>query len=289
LIQKKYELFIGCKKDAIFGPAIVFGMGGVAVEVFDDINVGLPPLNMGLAQRLIEGTRIYQLLKGFRGIKPVDISSIQFLLYKFSYLVMDFPEIKELDINPFVVDELGGVVLDAKIILDKSVFDKPIKPYSHLVISPYPKELINSVTLKNGINVILRPIKPEDELLEAEMFSHFSPETERFRFFSPIKDITHDLLIRYTQIDYDREIAIIAESQIDNKNKMLGVVRIISDGYQETGEFAIVVADPWQGQGLGSILMDDRASSTQSLILPDISSAGATKSIYIFSSQSQIM
>jgi acetyltransferase len=116
--NKKYELLIGSKKDPIFGPVIVFGMGGVAVEVFNDTNVGLPPLNMALAMRIIEDTKIFKLLKGYRGMQGVDICAIQFLLYKFAYLVMDFPEIKEVDINPFAVDEEGGVVLDAKIVLD---------------------------------------------------------------------------------------------------------------------------------------------------------------------------
>lgn len=255
-ISKKYELFIGCKKDSIFGPAIVFGMGGVAVELYNDVTVGLPPLNMSLAMRMIKGTKVYKLLSGFRGATPVDISVIQFLLYKFSYLVMDFPEIKEVDINPFGIDEKGGIVLDAKIILDESVVHSEIRPYSHLVISPYPSNYVKSVTLPSGKNITLRPILPEDEPMEAEMFTHFSHETQRFRFFTRIKDITHQLLIRYTQIDYDREIAIIAQEDIDGKKLMLGVARLIADPYRETAEFAIVVADPWQKIGLGSVLMD---------------------------------
>jgi acetyltransferase len=197
MVPKMYELFVGCKKDPIFGPAIVFGMGGIAVELFHDTTVGLPPLNMALAMRMIEQTKVYKLLKGFRGTAGIDIEVVQFLLYKFSYLVMDFPEIKEIDINPFGVDKQGGMVLDAKIILDEVVIHAPIKPYSHLV----------------GSKITLRPIRPEDEPMEAEMFTHFSEETQRFRFFTRIKDITHHLLIRYTQIDYDREIAIIAQKE----------------------------------------------------------------------------
>jgi acetyltransferase len=256
MIPKKYELFIGCKKDPIFGPAIVFGMGGIAVELFNDVTVGLPPLNMALAMRMIQKTKVFKLLSGFRGTTGIDVSAIQFLLYKFSYLVMDFPEIKEIDINPFGVDEHGGMVLDAKIILDEEIIRKPIKPYSHLVISPYPSKYIKQVKLKSGADVILRPIRPEDEPMEGEMFTHFSEETERFRFFTRIKDITHQLLIRYTQIDYDRELAIIAEITQNSSKKMMGVARVIADPYGETAEFAIVVADPWQHQGLGGILMD---------------------------------
>ncbi|MEK9181078.1 MAG: bifunctional acetate--CoA ligase family protein/GNAT family N-acetyltransferase [Patescibacteria group bacterium] len=256
MLSKKYELLIGCSKDPIFGPAIVFGMGGVAVDVFRDVRVGLPPLNMALAMRIIEETKIYNLLKGYRGMSGVDIPAIQFLLYKFAYLIADFPEIKELDINPFAVDSNGGVVLDAKIILDREVVGKKIKPYSHLVISPYPKEYLEEFQLKSGQMVLLRPIRPEDEPMEAEMFKAFSEATQRFRFFGLINEVNHQLLIRYTQIDYDREIAIIAETDENGIKKMAGVVRLIADAYNETAEFAIVVADPWQNQGLGNKFTD---------------------------------
>jgi acetyltransferase len=256
MASKKYELLIGCKKDPVFGPAIVFGMGGVAVEVFKDTTVGLPPLNMALSMRLIEGTKIYNLLRGHRGMPGVDIRAIQFLLYKFAYLVMDFPEIQEIDINPFAVDEKGGIVLDAKVILDRDVIATPVKPYSHMVISAYPREYVTTFKMKNGQTALLRPIRPEDEPLEAEMFTRFSDQTQRFRFFTRLKDITHELLVRYTQIDYDREIAVIAEVKERKKKKMAGVVRLIADPYNLNAEFAIVVADPWHGQGLGNKLAD---------------------------------
>lgn len=255
-IAKKYELLIGCKKDPLFGPAIVFGMGGVAVEIFKDINVGLPPLNMSLARRLIEETKIYKLLRGYRGMPGVDIGSIQFLLYKFAYLVADFPEIKEIDINPFAVDENGGIVLDAKVILDKRTAEKEIKPYSHLVISPYPKEYIGRFKMKNGKTALLRPIRPEDEPLEAALIKTFSKETQRQRFFGQIKDITHEMLVRYTQIDYDREMAIVAEITEKGQKKFAGVSRLIADSYGETAEFAVAVGDPWHFQGLGRKLTD---------------------------------
>lgn len=256
MVNKKYELFIGSKKDPLFGPVIVFGLGGIAVEVFKDINVGLPPLNMWLAQKLIEETKIYRLLKGYRGREGVDISSIEFLLYKFAYLIMDFPQIGELDINPFAVDENGGVALDVKVVLDKNIIGRKVKPYSHMVISPYPREYTSEIVTKNGMKVTLRPIRPEDEAMEREMFTHFSEETERFRFFSQIKDVSHRFLTQYTQIDYDREMAIIAELDENGRKRMLGVSRIIGDPYNENAEFAMVVADPWQKQGLGSNLMD---------------------------------
>lgn len=252
---KRYELFIGCKKDPIFGPTIVFGMGGIAVEVFHDVTVALPPLNMALARRMIERTKIFKLLNGYRGAPQIDINFIQFLLYKFSYLVMDFPEIKEIDINPFGIDEHGGLVLDAKIILDETIRYDPEAPYKHLVISPYPSQYIKKVVMPDGKHITLRPILPEDEPMEAEMFTHFSEETQRFRFFERIKDISHEMLIRYTQIDYDREIAIIAEDTTEKQKHMLGVARIIGDAYGENAEFAIVVADPWQKEGIGNLLM----------------------------------
>jgi acetyltransferase len=256
MVSKKYELLIGSKKDPIFGPVIVFGMGGVTVELFKDLNVGLPPLNMALAMRLIEDTKMYKLLKGYRGMEGVDINTIQFLLYKFAYLIMDFPEIKEVDINPFVVDKEGGVVLDAKVILDEAVIAKPVKPYSHLVISPYPEEYNYSYALEDGRAVNIRPIKPEDEPLEREFFKDLSRQTQYYRFFGFIKDVNHDMLVRYTQIDYDREMALIATLEEDGENKMVGVVRLVGDANNENAEFAIVIADPWQGLGLGNHLAD---------------------------------
>jgi acetyltransferase len=256
MMKKRYEILIGCKRDPIFGPAIVFGMGGVAVEVFKDTKIGLPPLNMALSMKMIEDTKVYKLLKGYRGMPGVDISALQFLLYKFSYLLADFPEIKEVDINPFAIDEYGGIVLDAKVVLDKTIRTKDLKPYSHLVISPYPKEYISEFKLNDKTKVIIRPIKPEDEPLEGEMFTTFSKETERHRFFGEIKEITHELLQRYTQIDYGREMALIALVNKNKGQKMIGVVRLIGDPFGEKAEFAIVVGDPWQKQGLGSHFTD---------------------------------
>jgi acetyltransferase len=260
MVNKKYELIIGSKKDPIFGPVIVFGMGGVAVEIFKDLDVGLPPLNMVLAKRLIEDTKIYKLLKGYRGMKGADIEAIQYLLYKFAYLVMDFPQIKEIDINPYVVDHTGGVVLDAKIILDEKVNPESIKDYSHLVISPYPQELISTWETEDGDEVLFRPIKPEDEPLEKELFERISKQTEYFRFFGYFGALTHERLTRFTQIDYDREIALVAVVKKDNKKQIVGVVRLVCDANNESAEFAILVADQWQGKRMGnkfmSLIMD---------------------------------
>jgi acetyltransferase len=253
MLQKRYELLIGSKKDPIFGPVIVFGMGGVAVDVFKDTNIGIPPLNMSLAQQLIDGTKISTLLKGHRSTKAVNVAAIQYLLYKFAYLVMDFPEISEMDLNPLAVDERGGIVLDAKIILDEKVAGKTVKPFSHMVIRPYPSDYEKTVLIRRGRSVLLRPIRPEDEPMHEEMFRTFSAETRRFRFFGPVKE-SHEMLARYTQIDYDREMAIIAELDEGGRKKMAGVVRLIADPYNETAEYAIVIGDPWHKLGLGTIM-----------------------------------
>jgi acetyltransferase len=182
------------------------------------------------------------------------VAAIQFLLYKFAYLVTDFPEIREMDLNPFVVDEHGGVVLDAKIVLDEEMAGKAARPFSHMVIRPYPTEYEKPVQLKNGSPVLLRPIRPEDEPMEAELLNSLSAEAKRFRFFAPVKEATHEMLIPYTQIDYDREIAIIAEVAGDSGKQMAGVVRLIADAYNETAEYAIVVGASWEGQGLGTTM-----------------------------------
>jgi acetyltransferase len=256
MIQKRYEILIGAKKDPILGPVVVFGSGGILVELFKDTNMGLVPLNMVLAKRIMENTKVYELLKGYRGMPGVDLKSIQFLLVKFAYLLMDFPQIKEVDINPYVVDENGGLALDAHIVLDENWTSEHKIPYEHLVISPYPTQYERAFTMKNGQKVLLRAIRPEDEPMEEAMFEQLSRQSIYFRFFGYLPRVDHELLIRFTQIDYDREMAIIAVTEEEGKKKMIGVVRIISDPWNETAEYAIVVADPWQGNGLGTALTD---------------------------------
>ncbi|HTX86630.1 MAG TPA: bifunctional acetate--CoA ligase family protein/GNAT family N-acetyltransferase [Candidatus Nanoarchaeia archaeon] len=268
MTKKRYELLIGCKKDEIFGPAIVFGMGGVAVEVFRDTAVGLPPLNMSLALKMIQETKIYRLLEGYRGMPGVDIEAIQFLLYKFAYLVSDFPEIKELDINPFAVDENGGVVLDAKIILDEKVLGVRHAPYSHLVISPYPKDFETTIMVKSpkgkSTKVFVRPLRPEDEELVAGFFRHLTPASQKDRYLQVIKKIDHEFLLRFTQNDYDREIGLEAEIDTGKKPQMVGAVRLICDPYNENAKLSVVLIDSWQGKGLGSQLVDHMLSIAKS-------------------------
>ncbi len=252
----KFELIIGARKDDLFGPIIVFGMGGTMFDVYQDFSFGLPPLNMAQTRRIIEDTKIYKILKGYKGVKGVDIEKLQFLLYEFSHLVADFPEIKELIINPYSVDCELGAALDAKVVLDSSITGNEgnIEPFSHLVIAPCPDKYTYNYTMRDGTDVLIRPIKAEDEPLERDMFSYFSRETQYFRFMGYIKDTTHDMIVKFTNIDYDREMALVAEINRDGRRKMIGVVRIVNDIGNEATEYAIVVADPWQGKGLGSEL-----------------------------------
>lgn len=186
----------------------------------------------------------------------VDIEAIQFLLYKFAYLVSDFPEIKELDINPFSVDEKGGVVLDAKIILDEKFLGAKLKPYAHLVISPYPKEYETTMVIKGGKKVFVRPSRPEDEELVAGFFRQLSPASQKDRYLQVIKKVDHEFLLRFTQNDYDREIGLEAEISAGRKSEMIGAVRLAADPYNETAKLSVVVVDRWQNKGLGSRLVD---------------------------------
>ncbi|MEL7120165.1 MAG: bifunctional acetate--CoA ligase family protein/GNAT family N-acetyltransferase [Bacteroidota bacterium] len=258
MVFKDYELLFGAKKDDVFGPVLIFGRGGVAVEVFKDTKLGLPPLNMSLAKRIIKQTNIYNLLKGYKKVAGINLDELEFMLCKFAYLVMDFPEIKEIDINPFVADAMGGLVLDAHIFLDSNLPIAKTKTYGHLAISPYPeRKYSKNILSKKGLNVLLRPIKPEDEPLMEKMLEDSSSRSLYLRFFGQIPKVTHTWLTRFTHIDYDRELAIVAEIETEENGKeIMGVVRIIEDAWGETAEYAILIADKWQGQGLGSALTD---------------------------------
>jgi acetyltransferase len=254
MIRKKgYELLIGSKKDPQFGSVIVFGMGGTAVELFKDISVGFPPLNRVLARRIIERTAIYR--HAASGGNSFDLKLLEEILAKFSQLVIDFPEIKEMDINPLFADENNVVAVDARIMIDSERILQDVHPHEHLVMAPYPNKYVTKWKLKDGTPVVLRPVKPEDETLFQELFKSLSEDTMRFRFFQIIKDVTHEFLTRLCNIDYDREMAIVAETQQDKK-RIIGAVRLIAEPGRNSGEFAVVVGDEWQGQGLGSKLLD---------------------------------
>lgn len=251
-----YEVIIGAKTDPIFGPVILFGMGGIGVEVFKDVSVGLPPLNQTLARRVIEETKVYQLLKGYRNMSPANMKMLEEIMVRFSQMLVDFPQIKEVDINPLFINEKEAVALDARIAIDKERVARRFEPHEHLVISPYPKKYETFWKLRDGRAVLLRPIKPEDEPMWLEMFQRFSRESIRYRFFQIISETPHEVRVRYCNIDYDREIAIVAELTEDGQRKILGVARLSIEPDGKTGEIAFIVADPWQQQGLGGKLLD---------------------------------
>lgn len=252
-----YELIIGSKKDPHFGPVIIFGQGGLEAEFFRDVAVGIPPLNQVLARRLYEKTRIYKMLaRGFRSKPPVSLKMLDNILVRVSDLLVDFPEIKEIDINPLAVRPDKVAALDARIILDDKYRPDTAAEYSHLVITPYPSRYVESWRCRDGIPLLLRPIRPEDEALESELLSGLSEESQRFRFFNVLKEITHDMLVKRCNIDYDREMAVVAEYHNGEKRRIVGVVRLLIEPGGETGEYAVLVADDFQGKGLGFKLTD---------------------------------
>jgi len=204
----------------------------------------------------MEETKVYQLLKGYRNVPPANIKLLEGLIVRFSQMLVDFPQLKEVDINPLYINETEAFALDARISIDRQRVFQKFEPHQHLVISPYPKKYETFWTMRDGRTVLLRPIKPEDEPLWVDMFKNFSEESIRFRFFQILKDTPHETRIRYTNIDYDREIAIVPELSEGGKRKILGVVRVSLEPDRKSGEIAFIVADPWQGLGLGTKMVD---------------------------------
>jgi acetyltransferase len=250
-----YEIILGAKKDNDFGSVIIFGLGGVGAEIMKSIGIGLPPLNQTLAMRLIEDSGISRMLQGYRGKTPADMRLLEQTIVNFSNLIVDFPEIAEMDINPIGISEGKPYALDARIIIDPTGFDH-MPQYSHLVMTPYPTRYIVPWKLTDGQEVTLRPIRPEDEPLEHELLTTLSEKSMKERFFQPIMGITHEVLVRFCNIDYDREIAIIADLKSGDKRKIIAIGRLVIEPGTRNGEFAIVVHDHYQGKGLGFKLMD---------------------------------
>jgi len=251
----QHELLIASEKDPVFGPVITFGLGGSTGDLWQDRTVGLPPLNLALAKRLIEGTKVYQLMQGYGHQTPVPVDMLEDVLCRFTYLLMDFPDIRSIEINPFAMQPKLGIVLDAKIALERSP-SLQRDPYAHLSILPYPTQWIKKVKLKNKMEVLFRPIRPEDEPMEAELARNASKQSLYFRFFGYVPGIDHRFLSRLTQVDYDREMAIVAQVEENGVSKIIGEVRIVGDGWYESAEYAILVADQWHGLGLGGMLTD---------------------------------
>ncbi|MFZ3255168.1 MAG: bifunctional acetate--CoA ligase family protein/GNAT family N-acetyltransferase [Syntrophales bacterium] len=251
-----YELILGAKKDKDFGSVILFGMGGTTAEFIKDFSIGLPPLNRTLAKMLMQDTKVFKMLQGFRGKPSADFEGIEGIIVNFSNLIVDFPEIAEIDINPLAISNGKASALDARIIIDKNYDAADRSPYPHLIITPYPTKYIKPWQLTEGTAVLLRPIRPEDEPAEHEMLSTLSQETLRTRFFSAIKDISHEWLILFCNIDYDRHMAIVAELRENGKKKMIGVARLIMNPDLTSGEVAVLVHDRFQGKGLGYKLVE---------------------------------
>jgi acetyltransferase len=246
-----FELIVGATVDAIFGPVILFGHGGTAVELIGDRAIGLPPLNRVLAGELISRTRIARLLAGFRDHPGTDRAAIEQVLMQISQLMADFPEVCELDINPLIADSKGVLALDARV----RVAPATSKGSDRFAIRPYPQFLSEEVVC-GGRHILLRPIRPEDEPAHREFMSHLSPGDLRLRFFGMVREMPHSQLARFTQIDYDREMAFLAVDRTrDGKAQTLGVVRAVADPDNRQAEFAIIIRSDLKGQGLGTLLM----------------------------------
>ena len=246
------ELLLGSRRDLDFGPLILFGLGGTFTEVMGDWAIDLPPLNLHLARSLIQRTRIYRVLKGFRNIPPANLELLEEILVRISQLVTDFPEIMEMDINPLMLMGDKLVAVDARMVIEPSQVPAP----RHLTISPYPNQYESDWMMRDGTPVLLRPMKPEDEPLVADFLNRCSDDTIYFRYFRLIKKWTHEMLIRFTQNDYDRELGLMAVGQPPSPEVMMGVSRLVIDRSRKSAEFAVIIADPWQGKGLGPQLVE---------------------------------
>jgi acetyltransferase len=251
------ELILGSSIDPQFGPVLLFGAGGELVEIMEDRALGFPPLTTTLARRLMEQTRIFRALGGTRGRSPVDLDALAQLLVSFSHLVAEQRWIAEIDINPLLATSERLLALDARIILHPPGVTEHQLP--RLAIRPYPAEYVSHVRLKDGAHVTLRPIRPEDEEMLIAFHATLSAESVHFRYFSqlPLETRTaHDRLVRICFSDYNREIAIVAEHGRGATRKLLGVARLNRLHGCPEAEFAVLVADAWQGQGLGTQLLE---------------------------------
>ncbi|MGK7896690.1 MAG: bifunctional acetate--CoA ligase family protein/GNAT family N-acetyltransferase [Xenococcus sp. (in: cyanobacteria)] len=256
-----YELIIGSSIDEQFGPVLLFGTGGQLVEVFKDRALALPPLNTTLAKRMMQQTRIYQALKGVRGRKAVDLSALARLMVRFSQLVVENPWIKEIDINPLTVSSDSMLALDARVLLhDSKELEVTVNQLPRLAIRPYPSQYIKYWTLRDGKQVTIRPIRPEDEPLIVDFHQTVSEESIYLRYFHLIKlqtRISHERLTRICFIDYERELALVAEycDPSTRKREILGVGRLSKMHGANEAEFGMLVSDLHHGIGLGTELL----------------------------------
>ena len=247
------ELMVGVISDPVFGPVISFGAGGTAVEVLGDRAIALPPLNNFLAKELISGTRIAKLLGAFRHMPPVQMEALESLLLRVSEMVCELPWLKEMDINPLIVDEQGLLAVDARVVVDYA----PVSAdrYAHMAIHPYPAHLVTHWQLPDGTDVTIRPMRPEDAAIEQEFVRNLSEEAKYFRFMHAVQELSEDMLVRFTQLDFDRELALIAVTEEKGREVEIGVCRYAINPDGETCEFALVVSDQWQHKAIGHRLM----------------------------------
>ena len=247
------ELLIGASRDAALGPIVTFGAGGTAVELVRDSAVALPPLNGFIARDLIRRTRVSTALDAFRQLPPARVDLVEQILIRVSEMICELPQIRELDINPLLVDEREAVAVDARIVVEQR--SDHIGRYDHMAIHPYPIELESRQQLPDGTDICIRPIRPEDADIEQSFVRSLSDESRYFRFMSTLSELTQEMLVRFTQIDYDREMAFIATTEEDGVETEIGVARYVTEPDGESCEFALVVGDEWHRRGIGSALM----------------------------------
>lgn len=255
-VGKQRELIAGLAEDPVFGPVVVFGRGGTAVEVIDDRALGLPPLDLRLAQDLIDRTRVARRLAAYRDVPAVDRHALALVLVKLAQLAADLPEVRELDVNPLLSDADGVLALDGRVMVAPETGRPGARPrgahHPRFAIRPYPVEWERGIVLK-GRSIRVRPVRPEDEALFHDFFEHVSAEDLRLRFFAPVRDFNHAFLARLTQLDYSRAIAFVAQDA--QAAAMLGAVRLHADANHVSGEYAILVRSDVKGLGLGHALM----------------------------------
>ncbi|MGA2631731.1 MAG: GNAT family N-acetyltransferase, partial [Terriglobia bacterium] len=253
-----YEIIIGSSLDVQFGPVLLFGSGGQLVEVFKDRALALPPLNSTLARRMMEQTKIYTALKGVRGRKAVDLAALEQILVRFSHLVVEQRWVKEIDINPLLASEDRLIALDARVVLHGPEVTEDKLP--KLAVRPYPTQYVAPWTMKDGAEVMIRPIMPEDEPMLVKFHEILSEQSVYMRYFHMIalsQRIAHERLTRICYVDYDREIALVAEQKnpATGERELLGVGRLTKEPGTDEAQFAILIADPVQSRGLGSELL----------------------------------
>jgi acetyltransferase len=253
LRAKARELILGLADDPTFGTVIVFGRGGTAVEIINDKALALPPLDLQLARDLIERTRVSRLLRAYRDVPAVKQDAVAMVLVKLAQMAADIPEIRELDINPLLADESGVLAADARVAVGRAERKFAGSGPANFAVRAYPSQWERHLQVKDGWQVFVRPIRPEDEPLIHELLRHVTSHDLRLRFFAPMKEFSHEFIARLTQLDYARAMAFVAIDEATNE--MVGVVRIHSDSIYETGEYAILLRSDLKGRGLGWALM----------------------------------